>query len=56
MEFESNAYECLDWVEEVIEDLIGNIKEKRIWDRYDVYRKEGAIDALDYLLNIIKGN
>lgn len=56
MGFESSAYECLDWVEEVIEDLIGNIKEKRIWDKYDAYRKEGAICALEDLLCIIKGD
>ena len=55
---ENNIYECLDWVESIIEDLIDGYENRMaMYDSEEYkYRREGAVDALEYLLDIIKGN
>lgn len=55
MDYE-NFCNGMDYVESIIEDLIESYENMPMNYEGGEYRREGAIDALDYLLSIIKGN
>lgn len=53
---EKNVYECMDWMENIIKDLLEKYENQEAYTDCEEYRREGAICALEELLDIIGGN
>lgn len=53
---EKNIFECMDWIESIVEDLLEKYENQKTYTDCEEYRREGAVGALEELLNIIKGN
>lgn len=56
MEFERIAFECIDWVESIVKDLLEKYENQKAYTDCEEYRREGAVCALEELLDIINGN
>ena len=53
---EKNTYECMDWMENIIKDLLGKYENQETYTDCEEYRREGAVGVLEELLEIINGN
>ena len=46
----------MDWMENIIKDLLGKYENQETYTDCEEYRREGAVAALEELLEIINGN
>ena len=55
-EIEMTIFECIDWADSVIEDMLEDYKSREAHTESERHRLDGAIMALEELSNIINGN
>ena len=53
---EKNIFECMEWMENIVTNMLEEYENQKTYTDCEEYRREGAVGALEELLEIIKGN
>lgn len=53
---EKNIFECMERMENIVTNMLEEYENQKTYTDCEEYRREGAVGALEELLEIIKGN
>ena len=53
---EKNIFECMEWMENIVTNMLEEYENQKTYTDCEEYRREGAVGVLEELLETIKGN
>lgn len=53
---EKNIFECMEWMENIVTNMLEEYENQKTYTDCEEYRREGAVGVLEELLETIKEN